>query len=73
MGRALANSMSDGLQTLTDGYNEGEWDRWAVDPVPAEVLGLKTVVGTVNRFEVSISCSESWDMSSKYEFPRPKI
>lgn len=62
----FTNSMGDCLQTLTDGYNEGGRDRRAVDPISAEVLGLKTGVGTVDDFEVSISRKDfdSWDMSS---------
>ena len=38
---ALANSMSERFETLTDGHNESEWDRWAVDPLSSEVLGLQ--------------------------------
>lgn len=30
---------------MPDGYDEGEWDRRAVDPISAEVLRLKTRVG----------------------------
>lgn len=41
---ALADATSERFETLTDGYNEGKWDRRAVDPVSAEVLGLKTRV-----------------------------
>lgn len=36
--------MGERFQTLADGYNEGEWDRRAVDPISVEVLGLKTSV-----------------------------
>lgn len=40
----FADSMGERFQTLADGYNEGEWDRRAVDPISVEVLGLKTSV-----------------------------
>ena len=41
----LTDSMSERLKTLTNGYNEGEWDRRAVDPISPEVLCLQTHVG----------------------------
>ena len=44
MSGALADAMGERLEPLTDGYNECEWDRRAVDPISAEALGLKTGV-----------------------------
>ena len=38
---ALADPMSERFKTLTDGHNESEWDRRAVDPLSSEVLGLQ--------------------------------
>ena len=41
MSGALADSMSERFETLTDGHNESEWDRRAVDPLSFKVLGLQ--------------------------------
>ena len=42
---ALADSMSERFETLTDGHNESKWDRRAVDPLSSEVLGLQAGMG----------------------------
>lgn len=42
-------TMSQSLQTLTDGDNEGEWDRRAVNPLSIEILGLETGMGAEFR------------------------
>lgn len=40
----FTGSMRERLKTLTDGYNQSERDRRAVDPIPTQVLGLQTGV-----------------------------
>ncbi len=51
----LADAVGERLESLADSYNEGEWDRWAVNPLSVEILGLQT---SVRRY-LDLKISES--------------
>ena len=42
---AGADAVSEGLETLTDSYDEGAANGGTVDPFAVEVLGLEAAVG----------------------------